>query len=134
MTETIKFWVKKGVLLDEKFSLRQAASWKEIFDLLSVLPRGTFIESIQLHQLGLELTVECLYDPDAPKPFTLTFSKCKSIRWEVIDEDDPDNANGSADVIGLTLGEESYQEAAVIHTDIFEIIVLYDTKTIVKNW
>ncbi|MHB8625040.1 MAG: HEAT repeat domain-containing protein [Aggregatilineales bacterium] len=25
MTETIKFWVKKGVLLDEKFSLRQAA-------------------------------------------------------------------------------------------------------------
>jgi hypothetical protein len=106
----------------------------EIYELLAAPPRGIFIQSIQLHQLGLELSVACLYDPDAPKPFTLMFSRCKSIHWEVIDEDNRDNAIGPADVIAITLGEEGDKEAAVVHTNIFEIIVLYDTKTIVKDW
>ena len=40
----------------------------------------------------------------------------------------------NADVIGLDLGEQGERRAAVLHTDLFEIMLTYDDLTIETAW
>ncbi|WP_158507416.1 hypothetical protein [Nostoc piscinale] len=39
-----------------------------------------------------------------------------------------------ADLIGFSIGTESYQQAAIITTEIFELTIIYGRFVIQKNW
>ena len=65
----------------------------------------------------------------AVRPFKIVFEGCEEIHWELYGED---SADTTADVIGIDIG--GYAEPAVINTDIFEVTVLYNELTILKDW
>ena len=71
---------------------------------------GILLTGVEILSWGRELVLECLYAP--------------------LDH----SADTTADVIGIDIGADRYAEPAVINTDIFEVIVLYNELTILKDW
>jgi hypothetical protein len=108
-----------------------SADQHEIFELLDVdVDSGKIvITGVQLPTWGKEVLVECAYEG---KPFHLLFDGCTSIQWDTYGQ--PDEEDKIVEVVGIFLGDESHQESAIICSDIFEIAVLYDTFTLVKDW
>ncbi|MEG4286505.1 hypothetical protein QUB68_25575 [Microcoleus sp. A006_D1] len=51
--------------------------------------------------------------------------------WEVHDEEEVKEPE--ADFIGIHLGEDAHRKAALIHTDIFEVSILYGSFSIHKG-
>jgi hypothetical protein len=54
------------------------------------------------------------------------------VSWEVVDPEDVGDAE--ADLIGFSLGVENQQSEATIHTDLFELSVLYGSFALQKDW
>src|SRR5262245_3186192 len=98
---------------------------REIFRRLKVEPRGIYVVNVQL-ALFVTLTFDCRYDPERQQPFQLIFEGCKNIVWETFSF----NPDEVADVINLLLGSGNYHERAVIHTDLFEVSLLYERLSI----
>ena len=104
----------------------------KIYELMGIPALGILLTGVEILSWGRELVLECLYAPlDHSKPFKIVFEGCEEIHWEVYGED---SADTTADVIGIDIGADRYAEPAVINTDIFEVTVLYNELTILKDW
>ena len=76
------------------------------------------------------LTIEADYED---KPFRLIFKAFCIVSWQTFDDEyDPGTVN--VDVIGFDLLEQHQRKSAVLHTDVFEIIVSYGELEIEKAW
>jgi hypothetical protein len=96
-----------------------------VYQLLGVPPAGLLITDARVTLWGKELSLDCVYNPDEPKHFRLTFQSCQEIHWQIFDQDV--HGADEVDVIGIHIGQEAYRESATIHTDIFEINVFMKT-------
>jgi len=105
----------------------------EIFRLLDVRPAGVLISKFQVTDWGRTVKVECLYDPDDPKPFAIIFRHVREFHWEWLQEPS-DELHDSADVIAIQLGQGKYKELAVVHTLEFELRVSYQEVELRKLW
>lgn len=95
------------------------------YKLLGLGELTSLITHVKINHWGTEVSVECIYDPKGERlPYQLTFRNCQEIQWNVHDLESTSDLE--ADLIGLCLGKESYQQPAVIHTDIFELAISYD--------
>ncbi len=81
---------------------------------------------------GNEISFECIYDPRGYRlPYTIVFHDCRDIRWEVFHPEDVEDPE--ADLIGIHLGESAHRKAALIHTDIFKISIVYGSFSVHKE-
>lgn len=94
------------------------------YNLLGLGKLTSLVTNVNVSLWGAEVLLECVYDPTGNRlPYKLTFRDCREIRWDVHDPEAVSDLE--ADLIGISLGEDAHQKPAVIHTDIFEISVLY---------
>ena len=111
---------------------------QELFARLGVPPGPLAIEGFDVHRFGTSVTVRFAYDPwDEPpgKLFTLQFDRCKKVSWEIFEPAfNTGRVHENADEIGTSLGKEHYESPAVIHAIEIELIIEYDTLTILKSW
>ncbi len=102
------------------------------YKLLNLGGLTSLVTNIKVSLWGNELLLECIYDPTGDRsPYSLVFQDCREIRWEVHDEEEIKEPE--ADLIGFHLGEDAHRTAALIHTDIFEISILYGSFSIHKG-
>lgn len=95
------------------------------YKLLGLGELTSLITDVEISHWGTEVMLKCVYAPRGERlPYQLTFHNCQEIQWNVHDLESTSDLE--ADLIGLCLGKESYQQPAVIHTDIFELAIFYD--------
>ncbi len=102
---------------------------------LKPLGLGNFtslVTSVQVSLWGNEFLLECVYNPIKRSPYKFVFQDCREIRWEVRSPEDVQESE--ADLIDLQLGEGNHRKPAVIYTDIFEILILYGSFRVEKEW
>lgn len=97
--------------------------WKDDYHLLGLGGLTSLITNVTLSNWGNTVLIQCLYNGLEKVPYALEFKDCRDIRWTVHDDDEVGEAE--ADIFGITLGEGGHRKPAVIHTDIFEISILY---------
>ena len=87
---------------------------------------SSLVTNVKVTLWGNEVVLECLYDPTGDRlPYILKFKDCQEIRWEIHDPEEV--REPFAELIGFHLGEGDRGKTALIHTDIFEISLLYST-------
>ena len=102
------------------------------YELLKVGGLTSLVTNVNVSLWGNEVVLECIYDPTGDRsPYSLVFQDCRLITWEVHDEEEIQEPE--ADLIGFHLGEDAHRKAALIHTDIFEISILYSSFSIHKG-
>jgi hypothetical protein len=102
------------------------------YELLNVGGLTSLVTNVNVSLWGNEISFECIYDPAGDRsPYTILFHDCRNIRWEVFHPEDVEDLE--ADLIGIHLGENSHRKAALIHTDIFEISILYGSFSVRKG-
>ncbi|MCU0542883.1 MAG: hypothetical protein MUE44_11910 [Oscillatoriaceae cyanobacterium Prado104] len=100
-------------------------------ELLNLGGLTSLVTKVNVSLWGNEISFECIYDPAGDRsPYTIVFHDCRNIRWEVFHPEDVDDLE--ADLIGIHLGEDAHRKAALIHTDIFEITILYGSFSVRK--
>lgn len=105
----------------------------QIFRQLEVHPAEIFITHIDFNSWGQNVTLKCVYDLKKQWLFEISFTGCRKIIWNSLDDELAIN-DKVIDVIALTLGRSGFEESSVIHTEAFEIMILYKEITIIKNW
>ena len=101
------------------------------YNLLNLGGLTSLITNINVSLWGNEILFECIYDPTGDRsPYSLVFQDCRDISWEVFHPEDVKDPE--ADLIGFHLGEDAHRKAALIHTDIFEISILYGSFSVQK--
>jgi hypothetical protein len=102
------------------------------YELLNIGGLTSLVTNVNVSLWGNEVVLECIYDPTGDRsPYSLVFQDCRFITWEVHDEEEIQEPE--ADLIGIHLGEDAHRKAALIHTDIFEISILYGSFSVRKG-
>ena len=102
------------------------------YNLLNLGELTSLVTNVNVSLWGNEIVFECIYDPTRDRlPYTIVFHDCRDISWEVFHPEDVQDPE--ADLIGIHLGENAHRKAALIHTDIFEISILYGSFSIHKE-
>lgn len=95
------------------------------YTLLGLGELTSIVTGISISAWGSQVLLECIYDPTGDRlPYQLLFQCCREVHFEVHDLEEVGECE--ADLIGISLGENDYKQPAIIHTDIFEISLLYD--------
>jgi hypothetical protein len=103
------------------------------YHLLGLGDSTSLITDVEMSLWGSELLFRCVYNPMGKRlPYKLIFQDCQDIRWTVHDLEEVNEQE--ANLIGISLGENEYRQPAVIHTDIFEVSILYRNINLDKDW
>ncbi len=104
------------------------------YDVLRELgPATSFVTDVLVTKWGSEVVVLCLYDPfGVRRPYQLLFRGCTDVQWEVTHPEDV--TDSEADIIGFSIGVEDNRNLAVLHTDVFELLITYGSFTVRRNW
>jgi hypothetical protein len=103
------------------------------YELLGLGPATSLVTSVAVDKWGSEVLISCLYDPlGSRRPYQLLFEDCHDVRWEVIRPEDVKDLE--ANLIGFSIDLQGHRHAAVIHTDIFELTILYGNFAVRKDW
>lgn len=102
------------------------------YELLNLGGLTSLITNVNISLWGNEILFECIYDPTVDRlPYSIVFHDCRDINWEVFHPEDVKDIE--ADLIGFHLGEDAHRQAALIHTDIFAISILYGSFSVRKG-
>lgn len=101
------------------------------YNLLGLGEYTSLVKNVTVSSWGSEVRIECLYNPIERSPYVLVFRDCRDIKWTVHDEEEV--GEPFADLIGIHLGEDAHRQPALIHTDIFEISILYGSFSVEKG-
>jgi hypothetical protein len=106
-----------------------------IYDLIDLKMGNLAVTDIQHDRWGHTLTVECLYSyPPEEKMFKLAFNNCRSIQWYVLRDAAEAKGVSSAQLLTHDLGQPNYQRTARIATVLVDLIILYETLEVQKDW
>jgi hypothetical protein len=104
------------------------------YNLLSVAQSGLFVTEIESCLWGTEQIVHFIYSPHVEnKPFRINFKDCTKFHWEYYGEEE-DARDEIADVIGFDFHLDQDVKTAIVHTDLFEIIIHYGSLEVQKDW
>ena len=98
------------------------AQSKFIIDEAALEQGAWLINRVDLNFATQTLEIDATWDED--RVFRLIFRNSHLLSWEIFDVG-YDPGVMSADVIGMDFAEREQRRSAVIHTDMFEIIVSY---------
>ncbi|WP_373538027.1 hypothetical protein [Microcoleus sp.] len=102
------------------------------YNLLNLGGLTSLVTNVNVSLWGNEILFQCIYDPTGDRlPYTIVFHDCRDVSWEVFHPEDVQDRE--ADLIGIHLGEDDHRQAALIHTDIFAISILYGSFSIHKG-
>jgi hypothetical protein len=104
------------------------------YDLVGVDEGGLFITKIDSHLWGTERIVHFIYNPHIEdKSFRITFRSCTRFYWAYYG-DEADERDENADVIGFDFRLDEHGKAAILTTDLFEVIIHYGSLEVEKDW
>lgn len=108
---------------------------RTVFQLIGLPPGGLFVTGIETHLWGQTHIVSFDYNSgtDKEKQFKLVFGNCRRLNWQMMN-DEIDEHDSNADVIGIDLHSKDDHQLTVIHTDLFELVLEHDTLTVQKHW
>jgi len=102
------------------------------YNLLNLGGLTSLVKNVNVSLWGNQIKFDFIYDPTGKRlPYSIVFQDCRDISWEVFHPEDVKDPE--ADLIGIHLGENAHRKAALIHTDIFEISILYGSFSIHKG-
>ncbi|MBE9122928.1 hypothetical protein IQ269_19515 [Tychonema sp. LEGE 07199] len=102
------------------------------YNLLDLGGLTSLVTNVNVSLWGNEILFQCIYDPTGDRlPYTIVFHDCRDVSWEVFHPEDVQDPE--ADLIGIHLGEDEHRQAALIHTDILAISILYGSFSIHKG-
>jgi len=106
-----------------------------VFQLIGLPPGGLLVTGIETRLWGKTHIVAFDYSggENIEKQFKLIFENCHQLTWQMMN-DEIDERDVNADVIGVDLYTKSEHQLTVIHTDLFELVFEHDTLTVVKHW
>lgn len=107
------------------------SNWKDDYELLGVGKFTSLITNIDVCLWGNKVKIECAYNPLNRSHYVMIFKDCREIKWDIYHPEDA--REDEADLIGISLGEDEHRKPAVIHTDIFEISILYGSFSVHKG-
>ena len=84
------------------------------------------ITNISVSSWGLNLTIEGVDDPFERNRYEVTYTNCKLIKWEMVENSSEELSSPCTALIGWETGEGNHKEPAVITADFFEISVWYE--------
>lgn len=95
---------------------------------------GWLIKRVDILKWGSEVVVHAVYDPLNPQNinFQMIFKHCRAITWDTLGNE-YDERDLEADVVGFDVDAQGLEQRAVIHTDLFEIIIHYHEFVVQKN-
>lgn len=103
-----------------------------VYRLLGLQPGALEINHIQQSRWGGAVNVLCTYNyPPEQRPFTLRFTRVRSIQWIVINPDAPDTAE--TQVLTHDLGLGNYQRTARFASTLAEVIISYEKLEIIEG-
>lgn len=96
---------------------------------------GWLIQKVNLDKWGHEVILQSIFDPDFPDStqFKLVFKKCSNVVWSA-DENEVDEHDREADVIGFDIDKDIIPNRALITTDLFSLSITYQELAIQKSW
>src|ERR687886_623615 len=87
------------------------------YNLLNLGGLTSLVKNVNVSLWGNQILFEFIYDPTGDRlPYSIVFHDCRDISWEVLHPEDVKDP-----------------EADLIHTDIFEISILYGSFSIHKG-
>jgi hypothetical protein len=93
---------------------------------------SSLVRSVRLVQFGTIVLVDCLYDPlGERKAYQLSFRGCSQLRVDIMP--DAPIQEQEADLIGISLGQDSGRQPAILTTDLFELHVTYQQFQCIKD-
>lgn len=82
---------------------------------------------------GKEYAISFLYNPlTLDKPFRITFKDCTHYQWDTTGSE-IDERDENADVIGFDFRLDEHGKVAILHTDLFEVIIHYGSLEVEKD-
>lgn len=90
------------------------------------------VTSISDSYWGHTLTIEGFQDSELIR-YAVTYTNCKLIRWESVEDKPEELSSPVADVIGWEMGEGNHKKPAIITTDFFEMSVWYEKYEITEQ-
>ena len=94
------------------------------YHLLELGSASSLVRSVRIVHWGETVLVDCLYDPLGDrKGYQLSFQGCSQLRIDMMP--DAPFREQEADLLGISLGQESGRQPAVLTTDLFELHVTY---------
>lgn len=100
------------------------------------LERGAWlIKQVNIEKWGTEIVIHAIHDPFSTQNtgFQMIFRNCQEFSWDTMHKKYDPRAIES-DVIGFDVYQREQGQEAVIHTDLFELIIKYDELVIQKDW
>ena len=95
------------------------------YHLLELGSASSLVRSVRIVHWGATILVDCVYDPlGERKGYQLSFQGCSQLRIDMMP--DAPVREQEADLLGISLGQESGRQPAVLTTDLFELHVTYE--------
>jgi hypothetical protein len=91
----------------------------------SLVQSLSLITDLRMANWGSDLVLECLDDPQTRRRYQVVYRNCQEIRLSLHDAAEA-TREAEADVIGFLPGKQEFAEPAVLTTDIFELVIVYD--------
>ncbi|MGB3636660.1 MAG: hypothetical protein WBA39_03575 [Rivularia sp. (in: cyanobacteria)] len=108
---------------------------KKIVDGFNFLGLGNFtslITNIKFADWGRTVLIDCVYHPQTRLKYQIIFYQCDKIKWSIIDSEIVNERE--ADVIDFQIEKDGDKEYAYFHTDIFDLLIYYESIKIEKDW
>ncbi|OUL29186.1 hypothetical protein BV378_06100 [Nostoc sp. RF31YmG] len=121
--------------MTEYVNVNTSGEKNKIVDGFSFLGLGNFtslITNIKFADWGETVFIDCVYHPTERLPYRILFSKCDEIKWFMNDSDLINEIE--ADIIDFQIKKDGERESAYFHTDIFELLISYQSIKIDKLW
>ena len=108
---------------------------KKVVDGFNFLGLGNFtslINDIKFVDWGHTVLIDCVYHPQEKLSYQIILSQCDKIEWSIIDSEIIKDTE--ADIIDFTIEKDGDKEYAYFHTDIFDLLIYYESIRIEKDW
>lgn len=103
---------------------------KTFFAEFGLPPDGFLIETVEITRWGHDYRFGLKLHNDEAVRCYLVVEDVRSAHWASFDEE-TDERDTLVDVIGFEMGEPNHQKQALIHTDIFELLLTYGSMKLV---
>lgn len=108
---------------------------KKVIDGFNFLGLGNFtslINDIKFAEWGHTVLIDCVYNLQKRLQYQIICSQCDKIKWFIIDSEIVNEAE--ADIIDFTIEKDGDKKYAYFHTDIFDLLIYYESIKIEKDW
>ncbi len=90
------------------------------------------ITRISVFQWGNSLKIEGINDFIEQKQYCVIYKNCKSIAWEMMEDDPEELASDCTALLWWDIGEGNHGKPATLYTTFFELNILYESYEVIQ--